>query len=283
MVAPDGVRLAVRTAGDPANPTLVCLHGYPDNKGLWDGVVDRMSDRYHVVAYDTRGAGESSKPRPRRAYRLDVLEADCAAVLDAASPDRPVHLLAHDWGSIQGWHFVTGDRLRGRIASFTSISGPCLDHAGLRLRMRNRGRGQGPLPRQLLKQVGMSWYIGFFQIPFVPELVFRSVGRIVLARIGRRRPSSTRPSSAAVDDYVYGVQLYRANMIPRLLRPEERRTTVPVQVIAPTRDRYVGVPLQTQVEQWAPNLRVHTVPSGHWLPRTRPDLVAELVTAHIEG
>src|SRR5437588_5270227 len=156
MVPRDGVRLAVREHGDPANPTVVCVHGYPDHSTLWSGVAAALSDRFHVVSYDVRGAGRSDKPPHRDAYRLDELERDFAAVLDAVSPDEPVHLLAHDWGAVQSWHFVTGERCRDRSASFSSISGPCLDHVGyfLRSRLRAESRALG----ELAGQVAKSWY-----------------------------------------------------------------------------------------------------------------------------
>lgn len=273
VLGADGVELFVRTAGDPVKPALVCVHGYPDHSGLWDGVAAELGDRFHVVAYDVRGAGRSGKPRGRRAYRLDVLESDFAAVLDAVSPDRPAHLLAHDWGSIQGWHFVTSESLAGRIATFTSISGPCLDHVGQRM------RGGRPL-RPALGQLAKSWYIAAFQLPLLPELVMRGLGRLAIARARRAGPRSTLPSSESVADYVHGIQLYRANMLPRLLRPQERRTTIPVQVITPTRDAFVNARLQTEVEEWAPDLSRHTVHGGHWLPRTRAAEIAERVALH---
>lgn len=268
-----GVRLSVRTFGDPDLPTLVCVHGYPDDSALWDGVAAELRDRFHVVAYDVRGAGASDKPRRRGAYRLDVLQEDFAAVLDAVSPDRPVHLLAHDWGSMQSWHFVTGSRLAGRIASFTSISGPCLDHVGFRLRARPRG----PVVAQFLK----SWYMFLFQLPLLPELFVHSLGRAVLAGLRRTAPRSTLPSSRSIPDYLRGIQLYRANLVPRLLRPARRHTTVPVQVIAPTGDIFVGPGLQHDIRQWVPNLSTHTVQGGHWLPRTHAGEIAWLVAGHV--
>jgi pimeloyl-ACP methyl ester carboxylesterase len=270
----DGVNLEVRTSGDPELPTLVCVHGYPDDSALWDGVAAELRDRFHVVAYDVRGAGGSDKPRRRRDYRLDVLEADFTAVIDAVSPDRPVHLLAHDWGSMQSWHFVTSDRLAGRIASFTSISGPCLDHAGYRMRARPRG--------PVLGQFARSWYMFLFQLPLLPELFVHSLGRLAIAGLRRTRPSSTLPSSRSIQDYLRGIQLYRANLLSRLLRPQSRHTTVPVQVIAPTRDLFVGPALQHDVARWAPSLSTRTVHGGHWLPRTHASEIAWLVTGHAD-
>lgn len=176
LTTDDGVRLAVRefgATGDPAAPTVVCVHGYPDNQTVWDGVATRLAERYHVVTYDVRGAGDSDTPHARAAYRLDRLESDLATVLDAVSPHSPVHLLGHDWGSIQAWHAVTGDRLNDRLASFTSISGPCLDHAAHWFREIVRTPTPGSVI-QGLRQLVMSIYIGLFQLPVLPELAWHT-------------------------------------------------------------------------------------------------------------
>ena len=115
------VELAVVEAGDPTRPTLLFLHGYPDSKEVWEPVMARLATRYHVVAYDIRGAGASTAPAPGAAgYRLERLEDDLLLVLDALAPYGPVHLVGHDWGSVQGWEFATSPRLRGGLASFTS-------------------------------------------------------------------------------------------------------------------------------------------------------------------
>src|SRR5437899_2480802 len=115
----DGVDLAVFETGHPHNPTIVAVHGYPDNHHVWDGVVELLAQRYHVVAYDVRGAGESDQPSGRAAYRQQRLTDDFVSVLDAVSPDEPVHLLAHDWGSIQSWPTLADPRVEGRVTSFT--------------------------------------------------------------------------------------------------------------------------------------------------------------------
>nr|WP_255375634.1 SDR family oxidoreductase [Saccharomonospora sp. CUA-673] len=209
---------------------------------------------------------------------LDRLAADLAAVLDAVCPDRPAHLLAHDWGSVQTWHAVTDERLRGRVASFTSVSGPCLDHVGHWFRTGLRSPSQWGA---VLKQALHSTYVGFFQLPVVPELTIRSG---LLARILRSSdPEEPAPSTS---DAVHGLNLYRANMTRRLSRPAERYADVPVQVLAPARDAYVTPPMHTRVERWAPDLRVRHISGGHWVPRAAPERIAraaaELVD-HVEG
>lgn len=261
----DGLDLAVYEAGDPSAPTIIAIHGYPDNASVWDGVVGLLRGRYRVVSYDVRGAGSSQAPADRAGYRLDQLEADFDAVLQQVSPDRPVHLLAHDWGSIQGWQFVTGDRLRGRIASYTSISGPGLDQAARWMRGKLR-----PSPRDLatlLRQLGHSYYLLLFQIPGLPEFGWRSG---LLDRLLGQKPSK---DPVALADKINGLQLYRANRRPAGGR---RHTDIPVQVLAPTGDPFVGQPMQTQAPvPYASDLRIRSVSGGHWIMRRHPEVVAE--------
>ncbi|EHR63287.1 SDR family oxidoreductase [Saccharomonospora cyanea] len=276
----DGVRLSVRVRGPEQAPTLVCVHGYPDNAALWDDVIAHLPDGLRVVTYDVRGAGSSDRPRAREAYRLDRLAEDLREVVDATSPGRPVHLLAHDWGSIQAWHAVAGPWLGGRIASFTSISGPSLDHVARWLRSRLRR------PRTLgaaLSQLSRSSYIGFFQLPVLPELAWRT--GIVAAVVRRWEPAEPTPVTA---DAVSGLNLYRANVGGggRRRRRGWSPVDVPVQVLAPRADPFVGVPVQTELEEWVPNLRVRRIPGGHWVVRADPARVASAVAefvAHVEG
>ncbi|MBB1038519.1 alpha/beta fold hydrolase, partial [Dietzia natronolimnaea] len=82
----DGLSLAVAVTGPADAPTLVCIHGYPDNRSVWDGITRELSDRYRVVRYDVRGAGDSEAPSSRSGYSNDQLAADLDAVIGAVSP-----------------------------------------------------------------------------------------------------------------------------------------------------------------------------------------------------
>ena len=260
------VERAVREAGDPDRLTVVLVHGYPDTSAMWVPVFERLEPRYHVVSYDVRGAGASSTPRGPNAYSLEHLVGDLGAVIDAVSPSKPVHLVGHDWGSIQGWEAVTTSRLSGRIASFTSISGPSLDHAGRWLRRKLRAGRIG----QLLRQMAGSWYIAAFDIP--------GAGRVV-ARLAPRRGLDPRTVRN-------GVGMYRQSMRSRLLNPRDGHTDLPVQVVIPTRDPFVSPALLDGIEHISPNLWRRRVRAGHWVQRSHPDLVARWIAElvdHVEG
>ena len=279
---PDG-ELAARVWGQEGKPVVVCVHGYPDNSSKWEGVAHLLARDFQVVAYDVRGAGHSFKPRGRQAYALPRLTEDFRAVIDAVSPQAPVHLVGHDWGSVQCWEFVTEPSLKGRIASYTSCSGPCLDHMGHWIRDGLR-HPSGRRSAQLLMQLLKSWYVLLFQLPWVPELLWRGVLGPQWHRIMRwleRAPISPRASQA--DDGVHGLNLYRANVLQRLWRPGLRVAHAPVQVLVPTGDRFVSPSLSENLDRWAPSLQRHELKAGHWITLKQPELFAQAVRQFISA
>jgi pimeloyl-ACP methyl ester carboxylesterase len=280
VTASDGVRLAVHayTDVDPGRPTILAIHGYPDNHHVWDPVATTLGRRFNVVAYDVRGAGQSSTPPDRSGYRLPQLVADVGAVIKHLGVDE-VHLLAHDWGSIQAWAAVTDDTVLGKIASFTSVSGPHLNYAGKFLRSART-------PRALLdvvKQVLASSYIWFFLCPAVPELAIRSRATVkVFEAVERIGGSSARGGRGAkyrsVGDYLNGLNLYRANMPAPMLAPPAQlpRTTVPVQVLVARQDYFVSPALQRFTGSIPEGGRVVPIEGGHWVVTAYPDVIARL-------
>lgn len=286
-----GIELCVAELGDPEQPTVVLVHGYPDSKEVWSEVAVRLAERFHVVLYDVRGHGRSTAPAPLRGgFTLEKLTDDFLAVADAVSPDRPVHLVGHDWGSVQAWEFVTVKRTEGRIASFTSMSGPSLDHFGHWI----KNRMTRPTPRrvgQLLGQGAKSWYVYMLHTPVLPELAWRGpLGKQwprILERL-EKVPSGDYPTASLPQDAAHGAWLYRDNVRARLRRPRaDAYAHVPVQLITPTGDAFLSERLYDDLELWAPQLVRRTLPAKHWVPRTRPDRLAawitEFVTANEDG
>ena len=290
VTATDGVTLAVHayTEIDRQRPTVLAIHGYPDNHHLWDGVAGHLSDhhngQYNFVAYDVRGAGESARPSGRSGYRFPQLIADVGSVIDSLGVDQ-VHLLAHDWGSIQGWAAVTDDAEMSKVASFTSISGPHLNYAGKFLRSARTPRGLVDVVRQFMA----SGYIWFFLCPGLPELMIRSgLGAKVIDVFGRIGNSSTRTQSPtalrSTGDYVNGLNLYRANMPAPFLAPGAQlpQTNVPVQVLVPRKDMFVTPALQRFTGSIPLGSRVVPIEGGHWVVTSRPDVIARLASEWID-
>jgi len=275
-------QLAVTVRGAANQPTIVLVHGYPDTSTVWDAVADELSQDYFVVTYDVRGTGASSIPRANGGYLLECFVEDLEAVINAASPDKPVHLVGHDWGSIHSWESVTTERLKGRIASFTSISGPCLDHVGHWIRERLRHPSLTGW-RQVFGQLLRSWYVLAFHLP-----AFKYVWKLGLSRVWPRllrlsEGTRVRVSPTQVSDGFHGMAMYRANFFARVLRPRERHAHAPVLMLAPTRDYFVSPALSEDLQRWVPQLWRREVDAGHWLPLKHPQLVARHVREFVQA
>ena len=278
----DGLNLAVQRWGRAQAPTLLLVHGYPDNHAVWLPLIAALGRDFQIITYDMRGFGASDKPRQRQAYRLQHLVSDLEAVIHATSPYRPVHLVAHDWGSIQAWEAVTEPRMQPLLASYTSLSGPCLDHVGHWLRERLGQRRLRPW-LQAGGQMLSSWYIALFHLPLLPELLWRlGLDRAwpwLLQRLEGIAQAQRHASQRA--DGIHGVQLYRANFIRRLLRPRIRTTHVPVQLIVARADRFVRPQLFDDLLLWAPQLTRRELPSGHWQTLAEPQALADWLRDYV--
>lgn len=266
----DGLRLAVFEQGAAAAPVIVLVHGYPDNSSVWDGVAALLAERFRVVRYDVRGHGESEAPSSRDGYLIERLIHDLAAVVKAVSPDKPVHLVGHDWGSIQCWPAVTSPEFSSLFASYTTMSGPDLEQIAAWMRTGLRRPSQ---LRRVLRQLLHSWYIGAFQVPVVPELVWRI-------------PALRAKFHATYRDARNGIELYRANMVNRLTTTTAHGTDLPVQQIALTKDPFVTAGLLRSADPWCTRLWRRELVGEHWAVRSNPAAVARFIAEfidHVDG
>lgn len=150
----DGVSLEVAEAGPPDGPLIVFLHGFPD---LWQGwhlqLPSFLDAGFRVIAPNQRGYGDSDKPIGLAAYDLDLLAGDIIALVDRAGRST-FNLVGHDWGGIIAWWVAA--RFPERVERMAVLSAP---HPGVFKTYLRRS------PTQLLR----SWYVGFFQLPGLPE------------------------------------------------------------------------------------------------------------------
>lgn len=99
----NGVDLHVTEAGDPADPTVILSHGFPEGAYSWRHQLPVLAAAgYHVIAPDQRGYGWSSVPRDVEAYGIEQLTDDLNGLLDEAGKDDAV-FVGHDWGAFIVW------------------------------------------------------------------------------------------------------------------------------------------------------------------------------------
>jgi len=116
-----GVTLNVALAGDPANPAVILLHGFPESHRTWREVVPLLEDRFFLIMPDQRGFAGSDLPQDVDAYKTDVLIDDIFALASELNIER-FALVGHDWGGAIAW----GAALRGdpRLTRLAIVNAP---------------------------------------------------------------------------------------------------------------------------------------------------------------
>ena len=280
LTTTDQQSLCVKTWGDSQKTPLVLVHGYPDNQEVWEAIIQELVNDYFIATYDVRGAGSSSIPKRIRDYRLPRLSLDLQEVVQQVLGERPFHLAAHDWGSIQSWESVTEPKLKGRLLSYTTISGPCLDHASLYLREKFKSA-----PSNVFKMLTKSWYIGAFHFPLLGPTVWKFFtperwGKVLT---GLEKMQGLPLSQNISADGKYGISLYRANFLPTLTQSRQRYAQCPVQAIILKQDSFVSPEyISEAMPRWVERFETVELDANHWAILSQPKKVAALIHQFIQ-
>ena len=150
----NGLSLHIVEAGEPGNPLLILLHGFPEFWWAWRKQITPLAQAgFHVVVPDMRGYNKSDAPQEVEAYAIDTLAADVVAIADAFGAER-FHLVGHDWGAVIGWWVAAN--YAERLNRVVLMDGP---HPDVLSKQALRH------PTQALR----SSYVAFFQLPWLPE------------------------------------------------------------------------------------------------------------------
>jgi len=277
----NGVRLHYVESGD--GPLVLLLHGFPEFWYSWREQIPALASAgYHVVAPDMRGYNASEKPHGVDAYRTDELVADVTGLIDHFGEER-AHVVGHDWGGVVAWQ--VGIERPERVDKLAVLNAP---HPA-------RFREELRTPSQLKR----SWYMFFFQLPWLPERFLSARGYESIENIFR--DSAKNPEAFGEEDvrrYVeaaaqpgaltgsinYYRALFRENVPAELrsvLRGDEGSFDVPVptMLIWGTEDFALGNELTEGLDRWVPDLRIERLSdASHWVQNDRPERVNGLLT-----
>jgi len=266
----DGLTFDVRDEGPVDGDPVVLLHGFPERGSAWSSVAPLLhAAGLRTLAPDQRGYSRGARPRRRRDYRLPLLVGDAAALLDRLG--QPAHVVGHDWGASVAWLLAAAHP--DRVRTLTAVSVP---HGSAFVRA-SRTSAQGL----------RSWYMGFFQVPRLPELAARRPGGpmdLGLARSGKTEDEVARFRTEIVEDGALpgGLGWYRA--MP-LLRPgwADQRVGVPTTLVWGDADTAIvrrGIDLSAE---WVDaDYRLVVLGGvGHWIPTQAPAALADAVLERI--
>ena len=262
----DGLVFDVADSG-AGDDVVVLLHGWPQDRHTWSQVAPLLgAGGLRVVTFDQRGYSPGALPRGRAAYRMSELVADVLALVDALGQTR-VHLVGHDWGGSVAWAFA--ERHPERLLSLTVVSTP--HHRAIAWALRHAD------------QARRSWYMAFFQVPALPELVLRRRLPAALRRSGlpeqdvqRYAARFRRPGMASG-----GLAWYRAIPLRRNASDDataSRRISTPTAYIWGRHDPALGrAAAERTRSQVAADYTFTELDAGHWLPETHPQEVAAVI------
>jgi epoxide hydrolase 4 len=271
-VEANGIRFHYVEAGE--GPLLLLLHGFPEFWYSWRHQIGPLAERFRVVAPDLRGYNETDKPR--LGYDVGTLVADTVA-LGAAFGEGSFRLAGHDWGGAIAW--ATAARRPDVVERLVILNAP---HPTAMARALRTNRAQ----------LRRSWYMFFFQLPFVPEWFlarknYAAVARSLLGnfvhhdRLTSEDVERFKRAMAAPGTATAAINYYRAAFRDALAngrRVREVRVEVPTLVIWGERDAFLGRELTVGLERWVPDLRVEYLPdSGHWVQQDEPEIVTRLM------
>jgi len=278
-IAVNGVRLHVAQAGPEDGPPVLLLHGFPDFWWGWRHQIPALARAgFRVWAPDQRGYNRSDKPRGIAAYRIDVLAADILGLIEATGRDR-VHLIGHDWGGAVAW-WLAGTHPR-RVGRMVVLNSP--HNAVFRENLRRN-------PRQMLR----SWYILFFQLPWLPEALARAgrwrgvagalrktsrPGTFRKADIQRYRRAWSEPGA-----YTAMLNWYRALRFKPPTLPRQGRIPVPTLLVWGARDVFLGREMAAPSIALCKQGELELIEEAtHWVHNEEPDRVNQRIVAFLRG
>jgi pimeloyl-ACP methyl ester carboxylesterase len=258
------------TDGGPIDGGIVVLlHGFPQTSKSWNPVCERLhASGYRTLVFDQRGYAPTARPEGRFAYRMSQLVSDVAALIGVAG--EPVHLVGHDWGAGVAWS--TAARFPALVRTLTAVSVP---HPSAFL-------GSMVISSQFLR----SYYIGLFQLPWLPEL-FCGHPRLVDRMLGGTGMTPEQITQVHTDVIEGGaltpsINWYRA--MPFASPKYARKVSAPTTYVWSTDDTALSRRGATLCARFVTGpYRFAVVDGSHWIPEEQPDLLHRLIVDRING
>jgi epoxide hydrolase 4 len=266
------IELHAVAAGPADCPVVVLLHGFPEFWYSWHKQIGPLAAAgFRVIVPDQRGYNKSSKPRGAASYALFELTSDVLAIADQLGQER-VFLVGHDWGAAVAWSVALLHPQRVTKLAILNLPHPSV----MRRYLKNSRR-----------QLRRSWYMFFFQLPFIPEAAFSAFD----FRLGvRSLVRSSRPNTFSAEDLVQYraawsqsgaltsmINWYRAAFRYRSKFPDST-VHVPTRILWGERDAFLLSDMAHDSLRYCDSAELYTFANAsHWLQHEEPARISELL------
>ncbi|WP_066377629.1 MULTISPECIES: alpha/beta fold hydrolase [unclassified Anabaena] len=266
----NGVKLHYVTQG--TGRLMLMLHGFPEFWYSWRHQIPEFAADFQVVAVDLRGYNDSDKPKEQSAYVMDELIQDVAGVIQGLGHDSCI-LVGHDWGGAIAWNFAYAHPFMVERLIILNLPHPAKFAQGL------------STPQQLLR----SWYIFFFQLPWLPELSLQSSDYQAIENIlSGTAINKSAFTPADIDAYKDAaakrgaltamLNYYRNVFSSFLFQKDWGILEVPILMIWGENDTALGKELTYHTSNYVRHLQIKYIPDcGHWVQQEKPELVNQYI------
>jgi len=272
------IRLHAVAAGPKDGSVVVLLHGFPEFWYGWRKQIEPLAAAgFRVIVPDQRGYNLSRKPSGVAAYSLTELVSDVIAIANQLGQEK-IFLAGHDWGAAVAWS--TALLHPQRIAKLVVLNVP---HPSVMRKFLSTR------PRQLLR----SWYMFFFQLPWLPEAFFSAFNFRVGARALLR---SSRPGTFSDEDLAQYraawsqagaitsmINWYRALFRTRV-KFQDKTVRVPTRILWGEHDNFLLAEMAHESLRYCTSAELFTFANAtHWLQHEEPARVSELLIDFFRG
>lgn len=276
----NGLGFTVDEAGEGDDVALL-LHGFPESRFSWRHQLPLLAGLgWHAIAPDLRGYGQSSRPVRKADYAIGHLVEDVAGLFEAAGARRRL-LVGHDWGAAIAWAFALERRLPLDGLVIMNVPHPAVLARVMRASWRQPLR---------------SWYMGFFQLPALPEAMMTTNGARAIGRAftgmavdkSRFPPEVTdvyRQNALIPGAMTAMINYYRANT--KLLGRWSAASPVievPTLMIWGEEDAALCIENTEGYEPLVRDFTLHRLPGvSHWVQQEAPESVNGILTEWLGG
>lgn len=265
------IRIHYVTQG--TGPLVVLLHGFPEFWYSWRYQIPFLASLgYTVVAPDLRGYNDSDKPT--KGYNVSTLLRDIVGLIKGLGYEKAI-IIGHDWGGVLAWAFAM--RYPQMTEKLIGLNAPPPWTYAREMRT--------------WKQLRKSWYVLFFQLPWLPEYLLGRNHAEMIARmlrgsavqksafppetLQRYREAMSKPGALTASLNYYRALFRHPRASSGLF---SATVSAPTLLIWGTQDIALDIAMTSGLEQWVPNIQVKHIPdSGHWVQQEKPDLVNQYI------
>ncbi|XP_055878194.1 epoxide hydrolase 4-like [Biomphalaria glabrata] len=274
----ENVKIHYVISGPEDKPLMLLVHGFPEFWYSWRHQILEFQKDYRVVAIDQRGYSESSKPEGIEHYTMTKLMSDLSQVIQGLGYTKCT-LVAHDWGGVVAWAFAR--KYPELVEKFINMNSPPISLFKSVIQSSN-------------EQYKKSWYVFFFQLPWLPEFTMKSNDlKIFDSMVEKKKDSEEEKAVTVIESediaaYKYtfsqpgaftpAINYYRALLQLNSAVDHDLEYTMPTLLIWGEEDSALDMIIPKTIQELAPKITVKIIKgANHFVQNYAPEEVNKIM------